>query len=273
MNSISRALNKDRAARQMDVLGRPISAGSEDGESAAEPAPGGPQAYPVSAVIRSASRRRASARTAGAVMPRSAPAVMPSAPAPAKANYAWAWGLAGLALAAIGVGFIANSRGTQPSEAAASTVSVPANQDRISAPAAPVNEARVAAVAPAAVAPTPEPTPVATPIVVRVEIGAIESAKSAAEQTHTPTEPAGNKLLADESQIEIAPTPAPIKTARELLAEYKLDGIFYSAKDPACVINDKILEPGERVDGLTVKRIEKTYVVVEIKGAEYDLVQ
>ena len=52
---------------------------------------------------------------------------------------------------------------------------------------------------------------------------------------------------------------------------FTLDHIFWSATDPAAVINDKIVEIGDSVDGPIVRKIERTYTMVEIDGVEYRL--
>jgi hypothetical protein len=258
MSSISKALMKGRSSPPELDLNAPenqIATGERSDPPSA-------QVYPVSAVIRNSSRRRAAARSSN-VLPLAQPR---EAPTESKPNYAWAWALAGLAIAAIAVGFFVNSSGSNSNQSPVAEAAAPSGADgQLSTASGPVQAEPSA---------EPAPMPVATPIVVRVEIAPVQPENSSSRGRSAVV--LSNDDIQIGSKAERAPNdaeePAPPKPARAVLADYKLDGIFYS-NDPACVINDKILEPGQRVNGLTVKKIEKTYVVVEINGQEFDLRQ
>lgn len=55
------------------------------------------------------------------------------------------------------------------------------------------------------------------------------------------------------------------------ITDYRLEGIFWSEENPGVIINDEILDEGERIDQLRVRKIYKDYVVVELRGRTYDL--
>lgn len=52
---------------------------------------------------------------------------------------------------------------------------------------------------------------------------------------------------------------------------YKLEGIFWDPPAPAAIINDEILEEGDRIGDLRVVKIERASVTVEYQGREHVL--
>lgn len=114
-------------------------------------------------------------------------------------------------------------------------------------------------------------TPAPTPIVVRVEFAAADDRRKATAIEHK-TE---TNVSAPESAISPLPPPSidPPKPSKSKLEDYKLEGIVWNAKNPAAMINDRIVEEGKKLGSLLVKKIEKTFVVVELDGREYELHQ
>ena len=51
-------------------------------------------------------------------------------------------------------------------------------------------------------------------------------------------------------------------------SSYKLKAIIYNATAPSAFLNNRIVRPGDSVDGATVMRIEKHKVVLEEDGKE-----
>lgn len=55
------------------------------------------------------------------------------------------------------------------------------------------------------------------------------------------------------------------------ISDYRLEGIFWSEENPGVIINDEILDEGERLDQLKILKIHKDYVKVQLHGRTYDL--
>lgn len=55
------------------------------------------------------------------------------------------------------------------------------------------------------------------------------------------------------------------------ISDYRLEGIFWSEENPGVIINDEIVDEGERINQLRVVEIHKDFVEVELNGRTYDL--
>jgi hypothetical protein len=130
------------------------------------------------------------------------------------------------------------------------------------------------------------------PVVVRVEIdsgsgevrlegaGAIPNPPVSAEPTPPPVfyDPLPPLELppppfydASDAAPRSSSTPSFIEPTGASIDDYVLEGIFWTEDNPAAIINDEIVEAGKRVGLLRVVSVERTHVVVELKGRTYDL--
>lgn len=88
--------------------------------------------------------------------------------------------------------------------------------------------------------PTPTPVPEATPT-----------------PTYAPYQEPGE----GEAGVDGTPTPTPIPTP-----EFQLGGIFWDAKRPLAIVNNKMVVPGDTVADALVARIEKDAVILRYLG-------
>ncbi|MBI1785520.1 hypothetical protein HYR69_10285 [Candidatus Sumerlaeota bacterium] len=131
---------------------------------------------------------------------------------------------------------------------------------------------------------TTEPTAAPTPLVVRVEVAVkspVPAANDGSDGTHQESSTGKRQPHSSEGAgqdggetKELKPLPkksgAP-PTLNEVRAAYKLDGIFFSEKDPMAVINDEIMKVGQKLEEMTVVKINPSSVVVKVAGQEYEL--
>lgn len=70
----------------------------------------------------------------------------------------------------------------------------------------------------------------------------------------------------------LAPSSRRFQVRPEVqLARYRLEGIFWDEINPGAIINDRIVEEGDQIDTLRIKKILKSSVIVEIGGVEMEL--
>ncbi len=107
-----------------------------------------------------------------------------------------------------------------------------------------------------------------------------KAAPSTKPQTAPPAQTASAKTQkpATADPVQSAPTPraAPPKVApdpkpstpavEKAFPPVKLQGIAFRIKNPSVLLNGKVLELGDELDGLTVKKIERSSVTLEFGG-------
>lgn len=229
---------------------------------------------------------------------RHSPPRWPLTPAPAPAVAAppavkpkpWFFAVGALVAVAVVVGFLAS--GSDDGAESASALGVAPGIARQS------NEAEVAThFSPPAfqtvVASAPVLEPVAPPaavrneiqpIIVRVEVvpvaAPVAAQVSASYVAERPSalEPVASQAVAESSLVHASAVsakvvPAKPQSPRSALANYRLEGLFWSSRKPAAIINDKIVDEGDHVGLLLIKSIQKTHVVVELDGVEMILRQ
>lgn len=125
------------------------------------------------------------------------------------------------------------------------------------------------------------------PVVVRVQI---DSGSAGSLQIDSPP-----PLTADTAPLQPMPTtyyeplpalelpPPPMldasseeperrsQSSRESSEDYRLEGIFWTEGNPAAIIDDEIVEPGQRVGRLRVLEIHKDHVVVQLDGRTFEM--
>ncbi len=189
-----------------------------------------------------------------------------------------------------------------PEKSGANAPGTPKSQEASSSPK--TEPDAMAAVAPI---PSPEPpVPAQTPVVVKVELSvkaettpspvslrpkpeksaspkSSKSKSAAAPAKPTPEKakptPAEEKPTPVETKAEAAessepsppPKPAHKSSSSEIRESYKLEGIFWSEKDPMAIINGEIVQEGKRLEGVLVKKINKSSVTLEADGEEFEL--
>jgi len=109
----------------------------------------------------------------------------------------------------------------------------------------------------------------APPVRVKTSMPVIELAAEPVSEVPRP-------VLPPEPAVEPAPVvisePAQLRArAMEILGNYKLEGVFFSKTDPAAIINDRILDPGDTIGDLKVIEIRRHSVIVEIAGEQLEL--
>ncbi len=77
----------------------------------------------------------------------------------------------------------------------------------------------------------------------------------------TPTPTYAPYLEPGEGDSDVEPTPTPIPTP-----EFQLGGIFWDAKRPLAIVNNKMVVPGDTVADALVARIEKEAVILRYLG-------
>jgi hypothetical protein len=97
---------------------------------------------------------------------------------------------------------------------------------------------------PPKVEPAPVPAPPPPPVVVAVPVVV------------------SNPPVAPAAPVAVAPPPFP---------DLKLQGIFYSRKNPRIIINDETRGEGEMIDGVQIVKILPTKITVQWNGQTKDL--
>lgn len=198
-----------------------------------------------------------------------------------------------LGLSAVLLGFILapveEDAPADVSEAAVQSASVPAPavvEVRPSAAGVEVSSMPAAAGAATAAATLPA-SGGGNPVVVRVQI---DSGSAGSLQIDSPP-----PLVADTAPLQPMPTtyyeplptlelpPPPMldstsdetegrsQSSRESSDDYRLEGIFWTEGNPAAIIDDEIVEPGQRVGRLRVLEIHKDHVVVQLDGRTFEM--
>jgi hypothetical protein len=108
--------------------------------------------------------------------------------------------------------------------------------------------------------PTAPPNPAPTPVIASAAPVAAQPAASPAVAPSTAAPPP-----------QAAPPTAPPPTAEKDLpviwpVQLKLSAVFYSKTHPRVLINGNIYEPGDQIQGVVVKSIEKDAATVEWSG-------
>ncbi len=127
---------------------------------------------------------------------------------------------------------------------------------------------------------TPRSTPAASPSTPQTEKPASASTP-AKPQPATPTQTVSVKpqkpasadpgstatpAAAPPSTPRTDPPKGGIPTAAKVFPAIKLQGIAFRIKNPSVLINGKVLELGEELDGVVVKKIERNSVTLEWSG-------
>jgi len=118
-----------------------------------------------------------------------------------------------------------------------------------------------------ALTPTPAPTP--TVLLTPTPLPAPTlSPQPALTPANSPT-PQPESKTAEQKPIE---TPSP-EIEKIGASELKLtfEGIMYDTNQPMVVINDKILGLDEKIEGYKIIKIEKTFIVIEKDGKQYQI--
>ncbi len=183
-----------------------------------------------------------------------------------------------LAIVGVGVGFFMNQSPRSASSPAPSPDST-ASKVSEAAPIAPVATAAPSMIEPPAGNSTQgKPAdPVQTPVVVKVELSVKGEDKPRYEPREILDEPPPPRSrpkfrsVVDEEPEEPPAKPSKNLTLDEAREMYKLDGIFYSDKDPMAVINDEIMKEGQSRDEMTLIKIKTSSVTIRVGGKEYEL--
>jgi MSHA biogenesis protein MshK len=118
----------------------------------------------------------------------------------------------------------------------------------------------------------------AFPIHARETQSAVDQSQSAADQEPTPTEqtpvakPANLATAVPSAARPVVATNAAPATAAgpnvpaPAPGGYKVNSIFYKPKNPAAVVNSKMVYVGDRIGDAKVVAIEKDAVIIEVEG-------
>ena len=95
-----------------------------------------------------------------------------------------------------------------------------------------------------------------------------QSAATGTTTKETPTSAAKTEVAAAKEVAKPAATKPASSAAAKPFPPVKLQGIVYRLKNPSVLLNGKTLFLGEELDGVTVKKIERTSVTLEFSGQE-----